>query len=115
MSTKETNLKEKFKQALESTARVISDDLKAKEKPKNNKSSNKFDFFEIDNLTTKSDFIRFRAETDSNALKKKFSNDEIYKKNLPQNNSCRSLYNIAEKIRYETLGIKILLYGVINC
>jgi cobaltochelatase CobT len=108
MSTKETNLKEKFKQALESTARVISDDLKAKEKPKNNKSSNKFDFFEIDNLTTKSDFIRFRAETDSNALKKKFSNDEIYKKNLPQNNSCRSLYNIAEKIRYETLGGKML-------
>ena len=108
MSTKETNLKEKFKQALESTARVISDDLKVKEKPKNNKSSNKFDFFEIDNLTTKSDFIRFRAETDSNALKKKFSNDEIYKKNLPQNNSCRSLYNIAEKIRYETLGGKML-------
>ena len=71
MSTKETNLKEKFKQALESTARVISDDLKAKENPKNNKSSNKFDFFEIDNLTSKSDFIRFRAETDSNALKKK--------------------------------------------
>ena len=108
MSTKETNLKEKFKQALESTARVISDDLKAKEKPKNNKSSNKFDFFEIDNLTSKSDFIRFRAETDSNALKKKFSNDEIYKKNLPQNNSCKSLYNIAEKIRYETLGGKML-------
>ena len=108
MSTKETNLKEKFKQALESTARVISDDLKPKEKPKNNKSSNKFDFFEIDNLTTKNDFIRFRAETDSNALKKRFSNDEIYKKNLPQNNSCRSLYNIAEKIRYETLGGKML-------
>ena len=108
MSTKETNLKEKFKQALESTARVISDDLKVKEKPKNNKSSNKFDFFEIDNLTTKNDFIRFRAETDSNALKKRFSNDEIYKKNLPQNNSCKSLYNIAENIRYETLGGKML-------
>ena len=25
----------------------------------------------------------------------------IYKKNLPSNNSSRSLYNIAEKIRYE--------------
>jgi len=108
MSSKESNLKEKFKQALESTARVISDDLKIKENPKQNKSSKKFDFFEIDNLTTKSDFIKFRAETDSNALKKKFSNDDIYKKNLPQNNSCRSLYNIAEKIRYETLGGKML-------
>ena len=108
MSSKESNLKEKFKQALESTARVISDDLKIKENPKQNKSSKKFDFFEIDNLTTKSDFIKFRAETDSNALKKKFSNDEIYKKNLPRNNSCKSLYNIAEKIRYETLGGKML-------
>ena len=108
MSSKESNLKEKFKQALESTARVISDDLKIKENPKQNKSSKKFDFFEIDNLTTKNDFIKFRAETDSNALKKKFSNDDIYKKNLPQNNSCRSLYNIAEKIRYETLGGKML-------
>ena len=108
MSSKESNLKEKFKQALESTARVISDDLKIKVNPKQNKSSKKFDFFEIDNLTTKSDFIKFRAETDSNALKKKFSNDDIYKKNLPQNNSCRSLYNIAEKIRYETLGGKML-------
>ena len=38
MSTKEINLKEKFKQALESTARVISDDLKAKENPKKNKN-----------------------------------------------------------------------------
>ena len=108
MSSKESNLKEKFKQALESTARVISDDLKIKENAKQKKSSKKFDFFEIDNLTTKSDFIKFRAETDSNALKKKFSNDEIYKKNLPQNNSCKSLYNIAEKIRYETLGGKML-------
>ena len=80
MSTKETNLKEKFKQALESTARVISDDLKAKENPKNNKSSNKFDFFEIDNLTSKSDFIRFRAETDSNALKKNFQMMKFIKK-----------------------------------
>ena len=80
MSTKETNLKEKFKQALESTARVISDDLKPKENPKNNKSSNKFDFFEIDNLTSKSDFIRFRAETDSNALKKNFQMMKFIKK-----------------------------------
>ena len=34
MTDKETNLKEKFKQALESTARVISDDLSIKEKSK---------------------------------------------------------------------------------
>ncbi len=108
MSTKEEALKEKFKQALESTARVISEDFKVKENKNNNKSSKKFDFFQIDSLSNKSDFIKFRAEVDSMALKKKFSNALVYKKNLPNNSSCRTLYNIAEKIRYETLGGKIL-------
>ena len=63
---------------------------------------------EIDNLTNPSDFIRLRAETDSSALKKKFSSELIYKKNLPSNTSSRSLYNIAEKIRYEALGGQML-------
>ena len=44
MSDKETNLKEKLRQALASTIRVISDDLEIKQKNKDNKSSNKFDF-----------------------------------------------------------------------
>jgi cobaltochelatase CobT len=108
MSDKETNLKEKLRQALASTIRVISDDLEIKQKNKDNKSSNKFDFFELDNLNSKIDFIKARAEADSSALKRKFSSDEIYKKNLPNNSSCKSLYAIAEKIRYETLGGKML-------
>ncbi len=108
MNNKETNLKEKLKQALESTARVISDDLKIKDKSKENKSSKKFDFFEIDNLNSINDFIKARAESDSYALKKKFSNDKIYKTNLPLNSSCKALYSIAEKIRYEYLGSKML-------
>ena len=41
-------------------------------------------------------------------MKKKFSNDEVFKKNLPINSSCKALYTIAEKIRCETLGGKIL-------
>ena len=49
-----------------------------------------------------------RAEADSEALKKKFSNKEIYQKNLPSNSSYRSLYDISEKIRYELLGSKML-------
>jgi cobaltochelatase CobT len=108
MSDKETNLKEKLRQALASTIRVISDDLEIKQKNKDNKSSNKFDFFELDNLNSKIDFTKARAEADSSALKRKFSSDEIYKKNLPNNSSCKSLYAIAEKIRYETLGGKML-------
>ena len=108
MSDKETNLKEKLKHALASTVRVISDDLEIKKKDDANKSSNKFDFFELDNINSKKDFIKARAETDSTALKKKFSNHLIYKKNLPTNSSCKSLYAIAEKVRYESLGGKML-------
>jgi cobaltochelatase CobT len=108
MSSKEINLKEKFRLALTSTAKVISDDFTLYDKPSKNKKSKEFNIVEIDNLTNPSDFIRLRAETDAAALKKKFSNETIYKKNLPANNSSRSLYNIAEKIRYESLGGKML-------
>ena len=108
LSNKDENLKEKLRQALSSTIKVISDDFTVQNKDENNKSSKKFDFFEIDNLNSKIDFIKARAETDSLALKKKFSNEQIYKKNLPINTSCRSLYSIAEKIRYESLGGKML-------
>ena len=105
---KSDNLKEKLKQALTSTARVISDDLNVKENLENNKSSKKFDFFNLENLNSRSDFIKARAESDSSALKKKFSNNKIYKKNLPSNSSCKALYSITEKIRYESLGSKML-------
>ena len=71
--SEETNLKEKLRQALASTVRVISDDLELKIKSEENKSSKKFDFFELDNFNSKSDFIKARAETDSFALKKKFT------------------------------------------
>ena len=107
MSNKHNNLIEKFKIALTSTAKVISDDLNLEKSTKKNKS-NEADFIDIDNLTKPSDFVRLRAETDSIALKKKFSDNDIYKKNLPSNYSSRSLYNIAEKIRYESLGGKML-------
>ena len=109
MSSKEDNFKEQFKQALISTAKVISDDYKPDiKKIDKNLNSKKIDFFEVTNLSNKSDFIRLRAETDSGALKKKFSNKEIFDKNLPNNPSCKSLYSIAEKIRYEVLGGKML-------
>ena len=109
MSNKENNFKEQFKQALISTVKVISDDYKHDtKKPKKDLSSKKIDFFDITNLSNKNDFVRLRAETDSVALKKKFSNSEIFNKNLPNNPACKSLYNIAEKIRYEVLGGKML-------
>ncbi len=108
MSSKETNLKEKFRIALTSTAKVISDDFVINDKSSENKKIKDTNIIEIDNLTNPSDFIRLRAETDSAALKKKFSDDAIFRKNLPTNTSSRSLYTIAEKIRYESLGGKML-------
>ena len=106
MSDKIDNLKEKFRLALTSTAKVISDDFTLSDKDSRNK--NYENTIEIDNLTNPGDFIRLRAETDSVALKKKFSNEAVYRKNIPSNASSRSLYNIAEKIRYESLGGKML-------
>ena len=108
MSDKITSLKEKFRLALLSTAKVISDDFDTINKPSDKKNDQDTKSIEIDNITKPSDFIKLRAETDSSALKKKFSNEKIYRKNLPSNISSRSLYNIAEKIRYEALGGKML-------
>ena len=108
MSNKDTDLKEKLRLALSSTVRVISDDFDLKNSLDQNKDKKKIDFFEIDNLNSKNDFIKARAESDSAALKTKFSDNKIYKSNLPSNSSYRSLYAIAEKIRYESLGAKML-------
>ena len=109
MSNRESTLKDQFKQALISTAKVISEDYKPDiKKLEKDLSSKNIDFFDVTNLSNKSDFVRLRAESDSSALKKKFSNKEIFDKNLPRNPSCRSLYDIAEKIRYEVLGGKML-------
>ena len=110
-NNKENDLIEKLKQALTSTARVISDDFDIKVNSESNKSSKKFDFFNLENLNSRSDFIRARANSDSAALKKKFSNNEIYKLNSPKNLSCKSLYELSEKIRCEILG-SIMLKGV---
>ncbi len=104
MNYKNANLKEKLKQALTSTARVISDDFSVRDNSKSSNSSKKFETFDLEILNSKNDFIKARAESDSIALKKKFSDTKIYKENSPINSSCKSLYAIAEKIRYETLG-----------
>ncbi len=107
MNNKTESFKEKLRQALSSTARVISDDLGINPK-KNIRDAKKQDLIELENLNSKNDFIKARAETDSKALKKKFSDESIFKKNLPFSSSCKSLYTITEKIRYEKLGSEML-------
>ena len=64
---KDNNLKEKLQQALNSTEKVISGEVNFKERKDQNKSSKKFDFFNLENLNSKNDFIKARAESDSAA------------------------------------------------
>ena len=105
--SKENNIKEKFKIALISTEKAISDDYVIK-KPKNKKNLKDLNYFEIDSLNTREEFIKYRAESDSRALFKKFSKEQIFNTNYPKNYSCKSLYEFSEKIRCELLGSKIL-------
>ena len=81
--SKENNIKEKFKIALISTEKAISDDYLNKD-TKIKKKTNESDYFEIDSLNSKEEFIKYRAESDSRGLKKKFSDQGIYKSNYPK-------------------------------
>ena len=72
MSGKIDSLKEKFRLALTSTAKVISDDFGLINKSSEKDKKKELSPIEIDNLTKPSDFIKLRAETDSSALKKNF-------------------------------------------
>ena len=105
--SKEDNFKEKFKLALLSTANAIADDYSPNNDKKNKKNS-KIDLFELDKLESRSDFVKYRAEIDSGALKRKFSNTEIFRNNFPKNSSYKQLYELSEKIRCEILGSNIL-------
>ncbi len=104
---KENNFKEKFKQALISTVKVISEDYNLQN---NNKklSEESLKINDLKNIKDKNEFVKLRAETDSEALKRKFSNKKIFEKNMPSKPSCRSIYDISEKIRYELLGSEML-------
>ena len=73
MNNNKNDLKEKFKQALISTAKVISDDYSLDIKDINKKIISKsIKSIDINDLSSKSDFTRLRAEMDSSALKKNF-------------------------------------------
>ena len=109
LNEKRRKFKEKFKQALISTVKAISEDFKNNTlKLKKIIVQKTIIFLNLDNLNNKYDFLKFRAETDSEALKRKFSNKNIYLKNLPTKPTLKALYNISEKIRYEKLGTKML-------
>ena len=102
---KEEEQKEIFKIALTSTIRVISGNNKIGVNFGNkNFGSKNLYFSEFDNLKNADNYVKIRAEADSKALKLRYSNNEIYQKNLPKTSIAKSLYSLAEKIRYEKIG-----------
>ena len=99
-------LKEKFKSAISSAVKAISENLDLEVTFNNNTTSkkNSLNLPEIAKLQKLQDFTNLRAFADSEALKIKYTNKKIYLKNEPQEATAKALYEIAEKIRYEKIG-----------
>ena len=99
-------LKERFKSAVSSTVKAISENFDLEIKFGNNISSkeNSLSLPEIINLKKLQDFTNLRAFADSEALKIRYTDKKIYLENEPSGVINKTLYAIAEKIRYEKIG-----------
>jgi len=99
-------LKERFKSAVSSAVKAISEnfDLEIKFGNSLGTKKNSLSLPDIVNLKKLQDFTNLRAFADSEALKIKHTDEKIYIKNQPEGSMARSLYAIAEKIRYEKIG-----------
>ena len=99
-------LKERFKSAISSAVKAISEnfDLEIKFDNTNTSKKNSLNLPDVANLKNLQDFTNLRALADSEALKIKYNNTNIYNKNEPRGSMARALYAIAEKIRYERIG-----------
>ena len=102
---KDDLIKEQFKHALNSTIKAISEETNQLNIKKNLKE---FNISKFDNLKDKENFTKLRAEADSEALKRKFSNNSTLEQNIPRTPTCHTLYKISEKIRYELLGSQMM-------
>ena len=104
---KKTEIIENFKIAITSTIKSIVGDqdievtFGSETNKKNNKSINLPAFKNINNTH---DYIKARALADSEALKFKCSDFNIYNNYEPQGNMSKLLYAAAEKVRYENIG-----------
>ena len=108
MEKKREILEEQIKQALTSTFKVISNHIEDKNSKNKDLKIKTLDFSEIKDLKSKNDYIRLRANTDSKALKIRFSDHSIFIKNQPKNPALSKIYELSEKIRCEMLGSKML-------
>ena len=99
-------LKERFKSAVSSTVKAISENFDLEIKFGNNipLKKNSLNLPEVASLKRLQDFTNLRAFADSEALKIKYTNKKIYLENEPAGTINKALYAIAEKIRYEKIG-----------
>jgi cobaltochelatase CobT len=104
---KKTEIIENFKRAITSTVKSIIGDqniqvIFGSEVNKINKKTISLPAIKsIDNTT---DYIRTRALADSEALKFRCSDIDIFNSFEPQGSTSKLLYAVAEKIRYENIG-----------
>ena len=113
-------LKERFKAAVSSAVKVISEQLDLEIKFGNNINPKKgsLNLPEVLKLRNLQDFTNLRAFADSEALKIKYTDKKIYLENQPNGKIAKSLYAIAEKIRYEKIGankLKGIKNNIIQC
>ena len=99
-------LKERFKSAISSAVKAISEnfDLEIIFGNKIDSKKNSLSLPTVANLKKLQDFTNLRAFADSEALKIKYTDRKIYLENEPAGSMGRTLYAIAEKIRYEKIG-----------
>ena len=99
-------LKARFKSAISSAVKAISENFDLQIKFGNNIDSkkNSLNLPEVINLKKLQDFTNLRAFADSEALKIKYTDKKIYLENEPKKAINKTLYAIAEKIRYEKIG-----------
>jgi len=113
-------LKERFKSAVSSAVKAISEnfDLEVKFGNNTNPKKNSLNLPDIINLKKLQDFTNLRAFADSEALKIKYTDEKIYIKNQPEGTIAKALYSIAEKIRYEKIGsnkLKGVKNNIVQC
>ena len=104
---KKTEIIENFKKVITSTIKSIVGDECIEVifgKEVNTKNKKTISLPNLENIDNKIDYIKTRALADSEALRLKCSDVNIYNTFEPQGNISKLLYAAAEKVRYENIG-----------
>jgi cobaltochelatase CobT len=104
---KKTEIIENFKRAITSTVKSIIGDEQVEVvfgNEVNKKNKKTISLPNLKNINSKGDYAKTRALADSEALRLKCSDLNIYNSFEPHGNTSKLLYAAAEKIRYEDIG-----------